>query len=165
MKRAVPILLVIILLPFVSPAPARAFQRLFVDELEVKLPAPLEIVSGSILIPTWILEEYFHGRISAADGKIMAVFPDQTILMRLGDKSALVDGETHELDVEPVQRGGDILVPFRFFADQLGFRLVLEQEGTVLRLHKRSPPVRRPISFADLRRSEKKRSRHPKRLL
>ncbi len=92
MKRAVPILLVIILLPFVSPAPARAFQRLFVDELEVKLPAPLEIVSGSILIPTWILEEYFHGRISAADGKIMAVFPDQTILMRLGDKSALVDG-------------------------------------------------------------------------
>ncbi len=153
-QRVVPILFVIIVLFFLPLTPSRAAQRLFVDDLEVELHSPLEIMSGSILIPIRILEEHLGARISVADGKITAVFPDQTILMRLGDKSALMNGETYELDVEPVRSQGDILVPLRFFADKLGFRILLEEEGMILRLTKRAP-ARAPLSFAELRRQER----------
>ncbi len=151
MKRVAAAVLLITFLLLLSAASSLAVERLFVGGIEVELEEPLEIVSGVILVPTWLLEKHFGGTVQISDSRITAAFADQTILMRLGEKSALVDGESHKLDVAPQRRGNEVLLPLRFFADRLGFQLVLEEDGKVLRLQKPSQVRERAPLFERLR--------------
>ena len=129
MKRATFVLFCLIILALSWPSQVQASLKLFVGEDEVQLQHPLSMINGNFMIPLWVMEQHLGAKLNiSSTGNIQVVFPDQTIIMQLDQESAQVNGVTHKLDVAPQISAGEIVIPVRFIADQLGLSLVFVQD-------------------------------------
>ncbi len=58
---------------------------------------------------------------------------DNTVAMTIGSPEALVNGNAYTMDASPILVGGKVLVPVAFVAEQLGWNVLEDKEGTWLR--------------------------------
>lgn len=138
MKRVALILFFLFVWAFLCPTHSQAALRFFIDQDEVELDHPLVLVDGNFMLPLSALEKHLGARVtvSAITNDIRVVFPDQTILMQVGAKSAQIGTKNYLLEVAPQLSEGEILVPIRFFADRLNLTLGFDEGVMGLRLEK-----------------------------
>lgn len=130
----IPIFLLIILLSFSCSASA-AISFYIADQL-VESSTPFMAVNGLILVPVSVLGEYLAADIDMSNDGHKAVihFPTLSVALTVGETEVLVSGEKQILDLEPQIKNGEMMVPLRFIADLLGFRIVFDNNNGCLYL-------------------------------
>ncbi|WP_158299348.1 copper amine oxidase N-terminal domain-containing protein [Paenibacillus antri] len=119
-----------------APAPAAApkssddsiYIRLKLDSKQaviqnenVTLDAPPTAVNGRTMVPFRFLGEALRATVDwdAAKEQITLSLRDNTVVLKMNQSSALVNGRTVPMDAPPVISGGRTLVPLRFIAENL----------------------------------------------
>ncbi len=130
MRKTALIIFLILLSCIASTDVTNASLRLFVGPDEVDLGSSLMVINGNIMVPLWVVAEHLGANIrwSAKGNEVTVEFPDQTIIMRVNEESALVDDTVYTLDVPPQFYDGDLMVPIRFIANQRKLSIVFVPE-------------------------------------
>lgn len=84
--------------------------------------APPTSMNGRVLVPLRGVFEELGARVdySPTTRTIMAMRDGREVTLRLGERTAIVDGRAVALDVPPMVRYGTTLVPIRFVSEALG---------------------------------------------
>ncbi|PYI54841.1 N-acetylmuramoyl-L-alanine amidase family protein [Paenibacillus flagellatus] len=123
-KWLLPALLVALMLL----APVQAFAadgpiQLFLNERKLNPEVPPQIIGqGVTIVPVRIVSEGLGAKVEwfEKEQRVKVVFGGKTIEMKIGDKSATVDGKKEVLEEAPALVGDFTFVPIRFIAEQLG---------------------------------------------
>jgi len=88
----------------------------------VTLDAPAQVVKGATMVPLRFVGTALGARVdySASDKRVTAVLDGRTVVLRLGQTRAEVDGRQVGLTSPPVLQHGRTLVPVRFVAEAFG---------------------------------------------
>lgn len=128
-------LIFIILLSFIisfSFSTQAAFN-LYIGEHLTELHTPLKRVNGNILVPLSVIADYLAVKIEMVDEtRFTMEFPTKTITMQIDEVNALVNGVEQVLEVPPMVSNNEIMVPLRFIADALNFRIVFDNQQMAL---------------------------------
>lgn len=115
--------------------PAQAAFTFYIGEYQAELSTPLAFVNGNILVPISALEDYLAVNVEVNNGKdVKLEFPTITISMQVGEINALVNGVEQLLEVPPKISNGEVMVPLRFIADLLRFRINFNDQQKKLTL-------------------------------
>lgn len=128
MRNYALIILMIFSLILLSSFVVDAAFDFYIGEQLVELTAPMIVVNGYILIPITVLEQYMAAQLKYSSDlqEVNIEFPIMTIDMQVGTTNAYVNGEEQLLDVAPEYHNDELMIPLRFIADVLGFRLVFD---------------------------------------
>jgi hypothetical protein len=129
--------------PATSPASDTAPPiSVFVNGDPVAFPnQPPVIQDGFVLVPLrGVFEKLGAGVQYAAPTKtVTAVRDTVTIVLRLGDPFAYVNGQQRPLSVVPEELNGATMVPLRFLSEALGARVVWNKETRVAQITTANP--------------------------
>lgn len=89
------------------------------------LKSPPIVVDGRSLVPVrFVAETMGIGVEYDPDSRnITCTGTDREIVLQIGSRSALVNGNQYKLDAPPVIRKGCTMVPLKFISEQMGFRV------------------------------------------
>lgn len=127
--------------PGVTPAP---YVRVLVDGQPVSFDVPPVVAVGRILVP---LRGVFHrlGAIVTWDPgsqTVLAARGDTSIVLRIGDTQAHINGQPTLMDVPALLVGGRTMVPLRFISQALGSQVSWDAASTTVQIGSRpyGPP-------------------------
>lgn len=104
------------------PALAQSPVRLVINGVGVKTDVSPRIVNGRTLVPLRVISENLGLSVAwePRDYSVSVSGFGRSVLVRVGDTRAVVDGKELALDVPPVIVSGRTLVPIRFVASAFG---------------------------------------------
>ncbi len=128
--------------PGVAPAP---YVRVLVDGQPVSFDVPPVVALGRVLVP---LRGVFHrlGAIVTWDPgsqTVLAARGDTSIVLRIGDTQARINGQPTLMDVPALLVGGRTMVPLRFISQTLGSQVSWDAASTTVQIASQpygSPP-------------------------
>ncbi len=97
----------------------------FINGEATALDAPPQIVDGRTVVPLRFIGEAFGAEFEwiGETKTITITLGSDTIILQVGSKTAIVNGEIQTLDVPPQIVAGRTMVPFRFLGETLGCEL------------------------------------------
>jgi hypothetical protein len=119
--------------PGVAPAP---YVRVLVDGQPVSFDVPPVVALGRVLVP---LRGVFH-RLGAivtwdpASQTVLAARGDTSIVLRIGDTQAHINGQPTLMDVPALLAGGRTMVPLRFISQALGSQVSWDAASTTVQI-------------------------------
>ncbi len=134
MPRTGIILIVFLMLFIIFTQSAVGAINFYVGNQLIDLSSPLTVVNGSILVPITVFTQYLGARLKVDGTLVVLEFPAKTISMQLGQINVHVNGVESVFDVAPEWSNGDVMVPLRSFADQLGLRIAFDADQMALTL-------------------------------
>lgn len=137
MKKSALIFILFISVLLVYNTNIEAAFDFFIGEEQVELTTPLATVNGNILVPATIFDQYLAARTDydSENEQFTIRFPMVMIEMVVGERTALVNGEDQALDCAPQFANGELMVPLRFIADLMKFRIVYDPKNAALTLN------------------------------
>lgn len=86
---------------------------------------PVYLSSGNAMIPLRFLAEAFDADVGWDEktSEITITVGDKVIVVRVGNRIAIVDGEVVEMPVTPEIKSGATFVPLRFITESFGCQL------------------------------------------
>lgn len=101
-----------------------------------RLDVTPQVIDGQLLVPYRAVAERLGARASwnPAERTVTVTDGDAVLTMTLDHSIAVFNGRDVQLEAVPVLSDGRVLVPLRFLADSLGYRLHWEQAARTARL-------------------------------
>ncbi len=132
MRKVLVYFLVTMLTMVISIAPVFAYSSIdiavtpgkdvaIVDGEDVLLEVPAKIINNRTMVPIRFVAESLGFKV-VWDGstKRVTIGDNNNILLKIGSKTATVDGATFTLDAPPTIENGRTLIPLRFVSESLG---------------------------------------------
>lgn len=144
MRRLVTLLMTLwlVLIPLAVQA-STGEVRLVVNGAEVNTDVPPVLEDGQTLVPIRALSEGMgYAVVWDESAQTVTITGDRVIILTVGRREALVDGEARSIDVPPVIRNGRALVPIRFVAEGMGLDVAWDPDS-------RTVTVSRPAEAAE----------------
>lgn len=93
-----------------------------IDGTETTLNVPPTIISGNTLVPLRFIGEGLGAKVDwvAAEKKVIYTLGQTVVILWIGNKTAMVNGNPSEMKVAPQIISGSTLVPLRFISEALG---------------------------------------------
>lgn len=110
--------------------------QVFVNGLRPNFDVPPVIENGRTLVPIRRVAEALGATVDWKDGTVMIRKGGKTVVLRIGDPSAEVDGRQVSLDVPAKLSGGRTLVPLRFVGEAFG--MAVDYRDGIVSVH---PPA------------------------
>nr|WP_251025712.1 M14 family zinc carboxypeptidase [Bacillus sp. ISL-47] len=112
-----------------QPKPVEA--RVKIDGVLLSLQQPALYMDGRVLVPVRGVFEKLGATIQweQSTNTIIARKDDTTVELRVGSKTAKVNGEAKTLDVAPIIVNNTTLIPLRFVSEALGAQIGWHQES------------------------------------
>ena len=115
-----------------TPAYGMSAQKpieIYINQSKVNSDVPPLIIEGRTLVPLRVISENLGASVhwDTADRTVKVTTSSRTIILKIDDTKALIDGETMTLDVPAKIINGRTLVPIRFIAESL----VARSHGTI----------------------------------
>lgn len=133
--RALPIVLILLfcLLIGVFPAAARNVT-LKLNSAVVQADVSPCIVNNRTLIPARALFEELGAKVSwdAANRKVTILYKNDSIVLTIDNRTAMVNGEKREMDVPATILQDRTMIPVRFVAENLGFKVEWDANAYVV---------------------------------
>jgi len=98
--------------------------------MQLQMDVAPEIVSGRTFVPIRLVAETFGAEVGW-DGNLREVTIKQdtkVIKLRIGSKTATIDGKSYELEAAPYIKSGRTMVPIRFISEALGLSVYWEPQ-------------------------------------
>jgi hypothetical protein len=120
--------------------------QVFLDGFSLKFDVPPVIKEGRTLVPFRVIAESLHLDVLWEDTTqtIKATTPTTSLLLKIGNNTALVNGQAVPLDVPPEITDGRTLIPLRFFSENLGCTVDWLAEQYIIKIN--SPPQKMLVS-------------------
>ncbi len=143
MKKLVSIILVVAMLMglFVGVPKANAQKEMFLmlpvglpyyvlNGVQMKIDAPPEIVSGRTFVPIRLVSETFGAEVGwdNATRTVTIKLEDVNVILKIGSKTATVNGKSYELEAAPYIKSSRTMVPIRFISEALGLSVEWEPQ-------------------------------------
>lgn len=124
------ILIVTILLLFPTYADATNDISVVLENQKLEFDVQPQIIEGRTMLPLRAIFEALGLEVGwdQETRTITGISDSKTIILKVGDSNAFVDGVTKTIDVSPLIIDGRTLVPVRFIAENLGMNVVWDQE-------------------------------------
>ena len=147
MKKVLVVLLVLAMVfgGVVFPGPVQAQKEFFLtlvvginlyklNGVSKTADIPPEIVNGRTFVPIRLVAESFGADVSwdNATRTVTIKNDSTTITLKVGSKTATVDGKSYTLDAAPYIKGGRTMVPIRFISEALGLYVYYEPQKKVI---------------------------------
>lgn len=134
--RSAPVLTLLLLLWLVT-WPAISFAEaanpavaVHISGVPLKLSSPPLTVDGRLLVPVRGLVEAMGGQVHwNPTGVVTAILRSRTVVLRLGQTTAQVNGSERRLDVPAQVIGGRTYIPLRFVGEGLGAAVHYDGKG------------------------------------
>lgn len=106
------------------------------------------VIDGSTMIPVRPLIEWLGGTVNwdSQTNAISCQLDGATLSMTIGSATAYVNGEAKEMPVPVTVYGGKTVIPLRFAAENLGYRVEWLQEGQYIRIYDKEEVVTPPAT-------------------
>lgn len=106
------------------------------NKLDTTSVADVENMNGTIMIPIRVVTENLKYKVTwnQEEKTVEIVNQDKTILLTIGSKNAIVDGETYKLSIAPQISKSTALVPLRFVGDQTGLKVSWDNHSKTVSL-------------------------------
>jgi Copper amine oxidase N-terminal domain len=104
--------------------------KVFVDDVEVEFDQEPVVIANRTVVPLRAIFEALGAEITW-DNKtqtVTATKDEVTITLKIGEKSAMKNGETVDLDQEAIALNGRTMVPVRFIGESFDTEVVWDQE-------------------------------------
>lgn len=113
----------------------------FIDDLPVEFDVHPIIQEGRTLVPFRAVSEALNIKVDwdGTTQTVNAADQENTIILQIGNKTALVNGISKSLEVPPVILNGRTLIPLRFFTESLGCVVDWDQQNYSVKI---SSPVK-----------------------
>lgn len=97
-------------------------KRASIGSLQVELDQPPIIRNDRTLVPIRFVSEAFGSKVQweASTRKVTITRFTDTIILWIGDRTAIINGKHVQLDVEPSIENGSTIVPIRFISESFG---------------------------------------------
>lgn len=106
--------------------------RVYINGEKASLGASPQAINGTLMVPLRGTVEALGGSIKRLNATVTVTVGDNKVMMTVGKKTAMVNGNPQQLAAAPVERGGHTLVPLRFLSEALGAKVKWDQAaGTV----------------------------------
>lgn len=101
------------------------------------------VIDGSTMIPVRPLIEWLGGTVNwdSQTNAIHCQLDGVTLSMTIDSSTAYVNGEAKEMPVPVTVYGGKTVIPLRFAAENLGYRVEWLQEGQYIRIYDKEETV------------------------
>lgn len=108
--------------------------KIFVNGGKPNLDVPAVIEEGRTLVPFRALAEKMEANVDwkPNDRKVTVERDGKIVEMTIGNKTALVNGEPVELEVEPKIMNGRTLVPIRFVGESLNSKVGYDHSSRII---------------------------------
>jgi len=129
------ILLVAALLPAAMPVgvafAARTPVLVYVDNRELDANPGAFAENGRTMVPMRAIFEALHAEVEWDErtGTVTGKTADRTVVLRLGARTAQVNGQTVTLDEPARLMNGRVMVPLRFVSESLGYPVYFHDKG------------------------------------
>lgn len=106
------------------------------------------VIDGSTMIPVRPLVEWLGGTVNwdSQTNAINCQLDGVTLSMTIDSSTAYVNGEAKEMPVPVTVYGGKTVIPLRFAAENLGYRVEWLQEGQYIRIYDKEETVTPPTA-------------------
>ena len=134
LRRMVYIFLLAMAMSFFAPSfvLGSSNARLIIDYREVTgLDVHPIILNNSVMVPARAVFEQVGGRVgwSGSSQQVTINFGDDVLIMTVGQRNALLNGRTVQMEVAPVIINGRTLIPLRFPSEAFGFGVAWDSIG------------------------------------
>ncbi len=143
MKKVLVVLLVLAMVfgSVVIPRPVSAQKEFFLmlpvglpyyvlNGVQMKIDVPPEIVSGRTFVPIRLVSETFGAEVGWDNAtRTVTIKMDSTnVVLKVGSKTATVNGKPYTLEAAPYIKAGRTMVPVRFISEALGLSVQWEPQ-------------------------------------
>src|SRR5215472_3215299 len=117
----------------VTPAP---YVRVLVDGQPVSFDVPPVVALGRVLVPLRGVFNRLGAIVTWDPGSqtVMAARGDTSIVLRIGDTQAHINGQPTLMDVPALLVGGRTMVPLRFISQALGSQVSWDAASTTVQI-------------------------------
>jgi len=125
-----------------NPQPEPPAPQIYLDTGPLSFDVQPANINGRLLVPMRVIFEALGAIVDRWDGLTQTVYAHKggiTIVLQVGNATALVNGRPFTLDAPPANIRGRILVPLRFVSEALG--AAVSWDGPNWRVLIDSPPI------------------------
>lgn len=122
MKRVALALLVLLMAFTLATSAWAAGPKIIMDGIELRTDVPPYQTAGRTMVPLRVISESMNATVNwdPAAGQVTVLQDRKILVLTIGSKQALVNGETKLLDVPAATIKGRTFVPLRFVSEALG---------------------------------------------
>lgn len=148
------LLFVVMLMLFVGPALAYGeedtvvfeninydktpYMRVYYEGEEVTFDTRPQTINSRVMVPMRKIFETFglEVRWNQVDQSVTATNNDKNIFLKVGSKTASVNGVEYSLDTPATVLKGNVMIPLRFISESMGYNIVWNSNSNIILLSK-----------------------------
>jgi hypothetical protein len=117
-------------------APRQALLKILQDEKEIFFPVHPEVIEGTTVLPMRKIFEILGSSIewNGETQTVTAVKGDKSIRITVGTKTAQINEMKTDLDIAPLIKDGNMMVPLRFVSETLGYKVNWDGDKHLIKL-------------------------------